>query len=202
MSKQNAQPLTTLLLTFICTLSLLFTSLAASPNEGIIPEEEASEVSCVILVGASRNAAETDESTDESTTITVGTAPANFATGQWIHPSGIPDAQKAGQEIWKQGQSLGNFTTTGYCNCGKCSGGHSLTYSGTVPKANHTISADLDRFPIGTKLMINGVVYTVEDMGSSVDGRWLDIYYDEHSQAVAHGMKTEEVFTIIESNTP
>lgn len=185
MSKQKAHPLSTLLLTFICTLSLLFTSLAASPDDGIIPEEETSGVSRVILLGENRNTAETAESTDDSTTITVGTAPASFAAGQW-----------------KQGQSLGKFTTTGYCNCGKCSGGHSLTYSGTVPKANHTISADLDLFPIGTKLMINGVVYTVEDIGSSVDGRWLDIYYDDHGQAVAHGMKTEEVFAITESNTP
>lgn len=202
MNKQKAHPLTTLLLTFICALSLLFTSLAASPDDGIIPEEEPSGVSRVILLGESRSTAETAESTDDSTVITVGIAPASFAAARWEHPSGIPDAQKTGQKIWKQGQSLGKFTTTGYCNCGKCSGGHSLTYSGTVPKANHTISADLDLFPIGTKLMINDVVYTVEDMGSSVDGHWLDIYYDDHGQAVAHGKKTEEVFAITDSNTP
>ena len=32
-----------------------------------------------------------------------------------------------------RGELLGEFTTSGYCNCEKCSGGHSLTYSGTVP---------------------------------------------------------------------
>ena len=69
------------------------------------------------------------------------------------------------------GMSLGAFTITGYCNCDSCSGGHNLTYSGTVPKANHTISADLNLFPIGTQLLINGTVYTVEDMGSSVNGK-------------------------------
>ena len=37
--------------------------------------------------------------------------------------------------------SLGLFTVTGYCGCDRCSGGHNLTYSGTVPKANHTLSA-------------------------------------------------------------
>ena len=39
--------------------------------------------------------------------------------------------------------SLGRFTITGYCGCEQCSGGHSLTYSGTVPTPNHTISAEI-----------------------------------------------------------
>ena len=75
-----------------------------------------------------------------------------------------------------------------------CSGGHNLTYSGTVPKANHTISADLNLFPIGTQLLINGTVYTVEDMGSSVNGKKIDIYYDSHEEALAAGTYTAEVF--------
>lgn len=99
-------------------------------------------------------------------------------------------------EAPKQGKSLGMFTTTGYCNCSICSGGHNLTYSGTVPQANHTLSADLDLFPIGTKLMINGTVYTVEDMGSSVEGNKVDIYYASHEEAIAHGTKQEEVFMV------
>ena len=92
------------------------------------------------------------------------------------------------------GMSLGAFTITGYCNCDSCSGGHNLTYSGTVPKANHTISADLYLFPIGTQLLINGTVYTVEDMGSSVNGKKIDIYYDSHEEALAAGTYTAEVF--------
>ena len=92
------------------------------------------------------------------------------------------------------GMSLGAFTITGYCNCDSCSGGHNLTYSGTVPKANHTISADLNLFPIGTQLLINGTVYTVEDMGSSVNGKKIDIYYDSHEEALAAGTYTAEVF--------
>ena len=66
--------------------------------------------------------------------------------------------------------SLGRFTITGYCGCEQCSGGHNLTYSGTVPTPNHTISADLDYFPLGTRLEIDGIVYTVEDKGSFVNG--------------------------------
>lgn len=98
----------------------------------------------------------------------------------------------------KKGASLGIFTTTGYCSCDICSKGNKLTYSGTVPQANHTISADLNVYPIGTKLMINDIIYTVEDMGSSVNGNKIDIYYATHEEALEHGMKKEEVFAVIE----
>ena len=93
------------------------------------------------------------------------------------------------------GRSLGTFTITGYCGCEVCSGGHNLTYSGTVPQPNHTISADLNVFPLGTKLMINGTVYTVEDMGSAVTGNKLDIFYASHDESLAAGTYTAEVFS-------
>lgn len=96
----------------------------------------------------------------------------------------------------KRGASLGNFVTTAYCNCTRCSSGHNLTYSGTVPKAKHTISADIDYYPIGTQLMIGDTIYTVEDIGTGVDGKILDIYFDTHQQALNYGMKTVEVFSV------
>ena len=94
--------------------------------------------------------------------------------------------------------SLGLFTVTGYCGCDRCSGGHNLTYSGTVPQADHTISADLDRLPLNTRVMINGIVYTVEDMGSGVDGNKIDVYYATHEEALAHGLQQAEVFLVSE----
>lgn len=98
----------------------------------------------------------------------------------------------------KRGESLGMFTTTGYCNCSECnSSGFTLTWSGTVPTANHTIAADLDQYPVGTRLMIGDTIYTVEDMGPDVDGSRIDIYYDNHDDAVAHGTKTVEVFAVL-----
>lgn len=99
-------------------------------------------------------------------------------------------------KLVKKGTSLGMFVTTGYCSCEECSAGFGLTYSGTVPQAQHTISADITRFPVGTRLMIHDVIYTVEDTGSNVTGDHIDIYYDNHEDAVAHGKQTEEVFTI------
>ena len=130
-----------------------------------------------------------------SQVITCGTGEEAFP-GDDVVLTGDAAKPQASGEAPKQGKSLGMFTTTGYCNCSQCSGGHSLTYSGTVPQAGHTLSADLDLFPIGTRLMINGTIYTVEDIGSSVDGHKVDIYYASHEEAVAHGTKQEEVFMV------
>lgn len=113
-------------------------------------------------------------------------------------PGTISTAIKTETTDGKKGVSLGIFTTTGYCSDERCGDGSGQTYSGAVPQANHTLSADLSRFPIGTKLMINDIIYTVEDMGSSVKGDWVDIFYDTYEEALAHGMKKEEVFTVIE----
>ncbi|MDO5348400.1 MAG: 3D domain-containing protein [Lachnospiraceae bacterium] len=94
------------------------------------------------------------------------------------------------------GTSLGIFTTSGYCGCEQCSSEFGLTYSGTVPQAGHTIAADLSLLPIGTKVRIGDTVYTVEDTGSSIIGKWIDIYYDEHQSADSHGLKEQEVFLV------
>ncbi len=91
----------------------------------------------------------------------------------------------------------GRFTTTAYCNCRKCCrGGTNRTKSGTIPQAGHTISADLNVFPLGTKLRIGGVVYTVEDSGSSIKGNKLDIYFNSHSQALQYGRQSADVYIV------
>ncbi len=119
------------------------------------------------------------------------------STEEASEAAGQPEDSQADDSengAYVQGEYLGSFTASAYCSCSNCSGGHALTYSGTVPLANHTIAADLDLYPIGTKLMIDGVVYTVEDMGHGVDGNWLDIYFDTHEEALAYGLKTVDVY--------
>ena len=63
---------------------------------------------------------------------------------------------------------------------------------------DHTISADLDQFPLGTKLLIDGIVYTVEDKGSGVAENHLDIYFDTHKEALDYGLQKVEVFEAVE----
>lgn len=111
--------------------------------------------------------------------------------------TGKKESEDEGNQSPARGDSLGMFKTTGYCTCPECVEGSSgLTYSGTVPKAHHTVSADISLYPIGTRLIIGDVVYTVEDTGSNLTGNWIDIYYDRHEDAFAHGVQMQEVFRV------
>jgi len=115
---------------------------------------------------------------------------------------GKPSASKPygpGAPSYETGEAdeyLGSFHATAYCGCEKCSGGHTHTYSGTIPQANHTIAADLNLFPIGTKLLINGIVYTVEDKGSSVVDNRVDIFFETHEEALAFGLQNVDVYSV------
>ena len=92
------------------------------------------------------------------------------------------------------GESLGTFRITAYCGCSKCSGGHNKTASGTTPTQGRTIAADTSILPYGTQVVIDGIVYTVEDCGSGVNGNHIDIFFATHEAALAYGSKTVTVY--------
>lgn len=91
---------------------------------------------------------------------------------------------------------LGIFSISGYCGCDACGSGTGLTYSGVIAQANHTIAADLSILPLGSKVRVGNVIYTVEDMGSGIQGKMLDIYYNSHEEAMAHGRTQQEVYLV------
>jgi len=102
------------------------------------------------------------------------------------------------------GESLGEVVTSGYCNCSICCGqwAGGVTASGAYPTANHTIAVDASNpfVPMGTKVVMNGVEYVVEDTGAFASyGVQFDIYYDSHAAASAHGHQTWEAY-IADSN--
>lgn len=99
------------------------------------------------------------------------------------------------------GESLGPVVTSGYCNCQICCGIWSggPTSSGVYPTAGHTLAVDAsDPFvPVGTKVVMNGVEYVVEDTGSFAShGVQFDVYYADHAAAVAHGHQTWEAYLV------
>lgn len=195
----------TLLIGTICSLAMTVTawgavSISDSDVSASASTEASDSTSGVIICGGVKSTP-----SDEELTLggpgTVGTPVSNTTDvpNTAAAPSTVGASGKSASEVTgTKGESLGIFTTTGYCTCTQCcSAGWTLTYSGTVPKANHTISADINHYPIGTRLMIDDVIYTVEDIGTHVEGSWVDIYYDNHDDAVAHGMKQQEVFTVL-----
>lgn len=97
------------------------------------------------------------------------------------------------------GESLGQVVASGYCNCPICCGVWSggPTASGAMPQANHTIAVDASNpfVPLGTKIVMNGVEYVVEDTGAFDQyGVQFDVYYGDHAAASAHGHQTWEAY--------
>lgn len=93
-----------------------------------------------------------------------------------------------------QGAYLGNFKLTSYCNCEICTGkwAGGATASGTTPTAGRTIA--MAGLPFGTKLSINGHVYTVEDRGTQYGH--VDIFTGSHADALAFGVRHADVYRL------
>ena len=97
------------------------------------------------------------------------------------------------------GQSLGNVVTSAYCACSICCGqwAGDPTASGALPKADYTIAVDAaDPFvPMGTRIIMGGKEYVVEDTGAFARyGVQFDIYFDSHETASRWGHVTMEAF--------
>ena len=93
-----------------------------------------------------------------------------------------------------QGKYLGRFKLTAYCTCSICCGSWAGggTASGTTPTPGRTIA--MGGVPFGTKLMINGTVYTVEDRGTAYGH--VDILMGSHSQALQFGLQYADVYLV------
>lgn len=90
------------------------------------------------------------------------------------------NTQTSGTQVYK---------ITAYCSCAKCCGKtNGRTAMGTKATAGRTVAASA-QFAFGTKLNINGHVYTVEDRGGAIKGNKIDIYVNSHAEALAWGVR-------------
>ena len=81
------------------------------------------------------------------------------------------------------------YKITAYCPCAKCCGkSNGITASGTKATAGRTVAAS-SKFAMGTKLNINGHIYTVEDRGGAINGNKIDIFVNTHAEALAWGVR-------------
>lgn len=107
--------------------------------------------------------------------------------------TGVEENTSTGSSDSGQGTYLGNFTLTGYCNCAQCCGtAGNATASGVMPSAGHTVA--MAGVPFGTQLLINGTVYTVEDLGTPYGH--VDIYFGSHAEALNFGLQSADVYQL------
>ena len=118
----------------------------------------------------------------------------NNLENEMVYPSQeilIPSKEETEETTPK---SLGVFKLTAYCACGKCCGkSNGITASGAKAVEGVTVAADT-RFPFGTKLIIGGHEYTVQDRGGSVKGNRIDVFFSSHQSAINFGVQYKEVF--------
>ena len=158
-------------------------SSSSSTSTDIVVEEE--EEADDVQSGSSEDVSE-DSSQEE-----VSEEVSNDETASEETEDASADTSDSGSS--SQGTYLGNFTLTAYCNCAQCCGtAGNLTASGTVPTAGRTVA--MAGVPFGTKLLINGTVYTVEDLGTPYGH--VDIYCGSHSEALSFGLQSADVYQV------
>lgn len=180
-------------LTLLCILLLSTTALAAETTG---KDQTVNQVQSE-SAGTDHQTIQTET---ENQTPSAGTGTPSEEIGPGIKkkaPEPVKPEEPA-KPVYEKGESLGLFSATAYCPGSENSGKQCRTYSGTVPQPQHTISADITILPLGTKVMIDGIVYTVEDIGSSVKGNKVDIFFATRAEALDFGRQTKELFAVIE----
>lgn len=93
--------------------------------------------------------------------------------------------------------NLGSFKVTHYCPCYFCSGSWGAnTATGTIPAPGRTIAVDPSVIPLGSKVEINGHIYTAEDTGGAIRGNKIDIYVSDHTTALNAGVYYADVYLL------
>lgn len=95
-------------------------------------------------------------------------------------PEPCPDVDKP---AW---HDAGEFRIYHYCPCEFCCGkADGITATGTLATEGRTVAVDPDVIPLGSEVLINGVIYIAEDTG--VHGKTIDLFISNHAQAAAMG---------------
>lgn len=107
---------------------------------------------------------------------------------------------KEDNQITRAGQDLPEtFKVTAYCPCEICCGQWSdgFTYSGDLAHEGVTIAADFSVLQLGTIVEIKGIGQrVVQDIGGSIEGNEIDIFFYSHEAALQFGIQYLEVIVI------
>lgn len=90
---------------------------------------------------------------------------------------------------------MGEYRITFYCGCSKCNGKWTgqPTASGVYAQDGITVASGR-QFSFGTKLLIQGHIYTVQDRG--VPNGCIDIYVSSHSECNRRGLYYTDVYLL------
>lgn len=124
-------------------------------------------------------------------------APAPAPTVEVVEPPQV--SQEPAEPTWTE------YEATAYCSCEKCCGtwaenrpdGIVYTASGAVAQEGVTIAADWDVLPPGTVVYIDGLgERVVQDRGGAIKGNSVDVYFEDHDEALVFGRQTVRLYIV------
>lgn len=105
--------------------------------------------------------------------------------------------------------SLGEFKLTAYCSCKICCNeyalnrpidedGNEIVYGAIGERLieGYSIAVDPDIIPYGAEIIINGHTYKAQDCGGAIKGNRIDIYFENHEDALEFGVQYANVYAI------
>jgi 3D (Asp-Asp-Asp) domain-containing protein len=111
------------------------------------------------------------------------------------------NAQEADTEplMVKTKEYLGRYKLTAYCPCEKCCGTNTgKTATGTMATQGRTIGVNPKDIPYGTVVEIDGREYIAEDTGGAIGNNHIDIFFDNHADALDFGVQYADVYKVVE----
>lgn len=92
-------------------------------------------------------------------------------------------------------KTLGTFQLTAYCACPACCGewADGRTFTGTEATEGRTVAVDPDVIPLGSSVYIDGQEYIAEDIGGAIQGNRVDVFFNNHADALEFGVQYAEV---------
>lgn len=124
-------------------------------------------------------------------------APALAPTVEVVEPPQV--SSEPAEPAWAE------YEATAYCSCEKCCGtwaenrpdGVVYTASGAVAQEGVTIAADWDVLPPGTVVYIDGLgERVVQDRGGAIKGNSVDVYFEDHDEALVFGRQTVRLYIV------
>ena len=118
-----------------------------------------------------------------------------------------PSVAIAENEPTTQPEEWIDAVATAYCPCEICCGKWALnrpdgivyTASGAIAEEGVTIAADWDVLPPGTVVYIDGLgERVVQDRGGAIKGNAVDIYFEDHDEALVFGRQAVRLYIIEE----
>lgn len=107
---------------------------------------------------------------------------------------------------------LGEFLLTAYCACELCceeyalnrpidENGKAVVYGSIGDRLFQGVSIAVDPavIPYGTRVDIDGHVYIAQDCGGAIQGNRIDVYFDNHDDALRFGVQEKIVYVVTEA---